>query len=668
MADKYNFEAERAQDIIPKGSTQDYDEPNRRAIINPGLRDLVSVPNKEPVYPSRVLFCNLMDSKVDNSMMLGTHSLSQARAAFSTVNLRGINPIMRLRRNLDSTEADLYMLSDDYYVNGTTKLWDWIAGSTSIFIPSWYDQSGSGRNAVQSVEASMPLLKVTNKVLSVDTRTNRFFNLPDGTLPSGNRAYTLSARHGVVDSTNGFFVSSGTVGTSRASLGLKRDAINGYVGVWWAADFTISTFANSQSVAETYDGFTRVGYINGTSISSTTSGVRNSTIINNRIGVRSDLAEYLNGDLFELHVFGNALDASSMSSLHYGYADDAQAIYGALRLSPWYSGPIANVRRSSDNVTSDVYVDIFGNYWSNAAMTTTLSSFAGSDTLFIPTLYDQSGSARNATQITLASQPKLDFVNRLLDFKPSAWMSMPDATVPIGNNPYTLYVRHGTINSISGGFMMAGNISVNNQVISFRRSIAAGEGYDLHWRGNPGDLNFGAYAPNQSVAQTYDQAVRRSYVNGSLLLTVASTGKNTQAISNRLAWSTNSVSDVLNGELQSVFILGRVLSDGDIMTLDWYASKFVPASIPGTTIFTTTNSPEILGLKPGTTARLTRGNDVTIQGLNNMFLLKELDVADDTYMLPSTVEVTNHQFEELTVTTTSTEHNALLLVEPGVSI
>ena len=667
MATKYNFAAESARDVEPEATTYNTPGPELRATINPGAHDTKDIPNTEPkIEPPRVLFCNLMNSR---QVKQAAYSLSSCRAAFSTGLVRtgtgtGTYMLMRLRRASDNSEVDLYQGVDDYYVDKDSifKLSDWL-GASSATVSTWYDQSGAGRHATQTIASVQPSLKVTNKRLALDFRVDRYMNLPDGTIPVGNAPYTVSCRHGVIDSTGGVALGGGTIASRRALL-LRRNATS-YQSGWWAPDHNYATYADNQSFGETYDGATRIGYVNGVAVSSTNTGVHDMTAVENRIGCRPGLASFLNGDLFELSVYSDALSATDMSALQYGPLIGAQASYGAIYTNPWYYGPIANVRRSTDSVTSDVYMDVMGLYFTDVSRSTALATWATGSTLYIPTLYDQSGSSRHATQVTPASQPILDYINRMIDFKPTAFMNMPDATAPMGDAPYTFYFRHGTINNASGGFMMAGNIALDNQVISFRRALAGG--YDLHWRGNPGDLAWGSYSPMQSVAQTYDQSSRSCYLNGTLLRTIPSTGKNTQSTGNRLAWSTNSASDLLNGELQSVYIIGRALTDGDMSSLEFYASRYLSTASEART-FTTYNTPELRSLKIGSTARLTRGSDVSIRGLDNMLTLQEHAVDDARNITPCVLTVTNTDFDELVVTTASTKHNALLIVEPGAQI
>ncbi|QTJ65864.1 fibronectin type III domain-containing protein [Rhodococcus sp. ZPP] len=76
--------------------------------------------------------------------------------------------------------------------------------------------------------------------------------------------------------------------------------------------------------------------------------------------------------------------------------------YGTRKLSSSYSGSALKVRRSSDNTTQDIGFTAGGDL-----DTTALLAFAGSDSAYVDTLYDQSGNARNLVQATAANQPVL---------------------------------------------------------------------------------------------------------------------------------------------------------------------------------------------------------------------------------------------------------------------
>lgn len=66
-----------------------------------------------------------------------------------------------------------------------------------------------------------------------------------------------------------------------------------------------------------------------------------------------------------------------------------------------YTGNCIRVRRSSDNIESDI------GFVSNYIDTASLLSFVGAGDGFVTTFYDQSGNTRNLTQATATFQPKI---------------------------------------------------------------------------------------------------------------------------------------------------------------------------------------------------------------------------------------------------------------------
>lgn len=67
-----------------------------------------------------------------------------------------------------------------------------------------------------------------------------------------------------------------------------------------------------------------------------------------------------------------------------------------------YTGPCMRVRRGSDNVELDIGFTAAGDL-----NTVALLAHCGSGSGFLVTRYDQSGNARNHTQTTAASQPRI---------------------------------------------------------------------------------------------------------------------------------------------------------------------------------------------------------------------------------------------------------------------
>jgi len=81
-------------------------------------------------------------------------------------------------------------------------------------------------------------------------------------------------------------------------------------------------------------------------------------------------------------------------------AGSAAAAYSLRKLSYAYTGPVVEVRRSSDDTTADFTAD--------EVEDGTLAAWVGAgNDGFVATWYDQSGNSRDATQATAGSQPKV---------------------------------------------------------------------------------------------------------------------------------------------------------------------------------------------------------------------------------------------------------------------
>ena len=93
--------------------------------------------------------------------------------------------------------------------------------------------------------------------------------------------------------------------------------------------------------------------------------------------------------------------SSATSSLLLDTYPNAAAAYSLRKLRTAYTGSAIRVRRSSDNTEQNI------GFTGNELDTTALLSFCGAGNGFVTTWYDQSGNARNATQITQANQPQI---------------------------------------------------------------------------------------------------------------------------------------------------------------------------------------------------------------------------------------------------------------------
>jgi hypothetical protein len=291
-------------------------------------------------------------------------------------------------------------------------------------VETWYDQSGSSRHATQSTVASRPILRFGNdNAAFLDFRTNRFFVLPDGTVPTGNSAYSFVVQHGDIDPNEyATLIFSGVVNNANQTNALWKHNATTYRHYWWSNDLDFSGYAKDNVVVVTYDGTTRRGYVNGTQQNSNVPTARNGQASNNRIGNRPD-GFPLNGDLYYVGIFGTALSQSEVQSLGVqsqtkpvGALDaitaSPAAAFGMRQLFGSYTGPVVRVRRSADNVEADVFMNSRGvvtrvsrvDNSSDLYGSKALSTFQGQSTLTVV----RSSLQSDGTAVTFFNNPTFE--------------------------------------------------------------------------------------------------------------------------------------------------------------------------------------------------------------------------------------------------------------------
>lgn len=231
--------------------------------------------------------------------------------AFKKIYSGYSGPIFAVRRSDNATNS-FYADSTGNLYDATNQTFSTWASSSTVYITTWYDQSGLNNNATQTNTTYQPILTYSTK--SIDFRTGRFFNMPNGTIPFGNTNYTIILKHGAISASRGTIFGSGTYNTNNAVVALEKDSTI-YNHYWWANDTAFGTFTANNVVSLTYDTTAgRKNYINGTLSSSSTATNRNSTNLNNTIGtdlrVSSTSGNAMNGDLFNIVVFSTVLSTA----------------------------------------------------------------------------------------------------------------------------------------------------------------------------------------------------------------------------------------------------------------------------------------------------------------------------------------------------------------------
>lgn len=124
---------------------------------------------------------------------------------------------------------------------------------------------------------------------------------------------------------------------------------------------------------------------------------------------------------------------------------NSSGAYSLRKLRAGYTGNCVEVRRASDNTTSNIgFVD-------NFLDTATLKTFCSGTNCFVKTWYDQSTNTRNAEQTTNASQPQIVSSGALIRQNnnvtvqfASHFLSLPNAMMTPAHGLFIAYKDNGT--------------------------------------------------------------------------------------------------------------------------------------------------------------------------------------------------------------------------------
>ena len=280
------------------------------------------------------------------------------------------------------------------------------------------------------------------------------------------------------------------------------------------------------------------------------------------------------------------LDPSAQPSNYTNYETDYTSLrggYAVKHLYTGYTGPHIRISRSSDSQEMDVIFNANG-------ISTAYESWIGTDTANVVIWYDQSGqNPRN--DATAQGTVTFDYVNKRVVLGSNGYFSLPDGTVPYGNESYTLICDHGssTVDSrgnYNGVLLHSGkNSTLGKNALKLSGSSLIR--YSNIWWGR-GDLYEGQYRPEQVVVCLYknDPKEREIYattdgVNGlNPSSSTPSDTRNSQVDNNFIGTYVNN-DDTLNkiwywnGGLYSVLIYDKALEYADI---DYISNKLRPTS------------------------------------------------------------------------------------------
>jgi len=212
--------------------------------------------------------------------------------------------------------------------------------------------------------------------------------------------------------------------------------------------------------------------------------------------------------------YRSILNVQGSESLLLDSYSGASVAYSLRKLSSTYSGSAIRVRRSNDNAETDI------GFTSDVLDTTALLTFAGSNSAYITTWFDQSGNGINAVQVTASNQPNIVSAGVLyeIDSKP-AINAYAKAYMTAGTSSDFKYLHDGTTRSLTTNVYQTGALTAALNFIWLTGDSAAsmigaggfysgGDQYQRIWNGTQAQRinNIFAELPNthQIQSQIFD--------------------------------------------------------------------------------------------------------------------------------------------------------------------
>jgi hypothetical protein len=195
----------------------------------------------------------------------------------------------------------------------------WLGGATGC-VTTWYDQSGKGNDATQTITTRVPsiTLDASNRY-QVDFTTNggsSWLTLPNGTIPV-QTAYTMTCHHNQINNTNGGICGGGLENTNNSNKFRRNDTQ--YVNYWYNNnEVFVSSYITGNIITFKFLANTSItagdtlGYINGSSVGSSNRSSWTAQPGNEVIGstVNRVSSESMNGQMYSLFLFKSALSDS----------------------------------------------------------------------------------------------------------------------------------------------------------------------------------------------------------------------------------------------------------------------------------------------------------------------------------------------------------------------
>jgi hypothetical protein len=371
-------------------------------------------------------------NSVVSTILLDAYTGAAAAYSLRKLNSSYTGSAIRVRRSSDNTEQNIGFSSNG--VLDTTTLLSFV-GVGNGMVTTWYDQSGNGKNALQTTASNQPQVVINGVLVTQNGKPSVYFNqdillinrifstsnfsvfaLASGS--SGQTDTTILAQHnGTPDNGRTVFISPNnelapydklkTFFNNGTSYSIKSD-----VSVFNGSMSLINVNSDGNGNIYQFVNSSMVGSLAGTSWTP----LNTSTTIGNYlmngtstayIGYISEMVCYTTNKLTNRVAIESNINAyysvynqySSVFTILDTYSG-AAAAYSLRKLKSSYIGSAIRVRRSIDNTEQNIGFNTDG-----GLDTSLLLSFVGGGNGFVTTWYDQSGNGKNALQTTASNQP-----------------------------------------------------------------------------------------------------------------------------------------------------------------------------------------------------------------------------------------------------------------------
>jgi hypothetical protein len=252
------------------------------------------------------------------------------------------------------------------------------------------------------------------------------------------------------------------------------------------------------------------------------------------------------------------------------------SVWGTRLMVATYAGPLARIRRSSDNAELDFYPGPDGWLPVNAIL-----AFIGSGTGAFTTLYDQAGNSRTASQATAGNQPTFSTVNgrAVITYASGQNFTVANSAAVIRNVPGFTELVALQATTITGSF---------RAIIDYRNNSTAPRAamYVNNSNFNVGGrrLDANAYASQEVAANAnWNRLMGRFRYSAALLDTILN-GTTTTLNPFQTAGNTSDtdsgsgpfIGGTYIGLMTALAVYSRALSDAEVVQADIALARAIP--------------------------------------------------------------------------------------------